>query len=357
MKARVRRLLLVLAAAALLLDGGLLLAERLGAASLPEEDTAYFLDVGEGDCTLLVSGGSTVLVDAGTPEGAPALVRELKSLGVRRLDAVIATHPHADHIGGMEAVLRAFPVRSFYMSAETQSDALDAALRRRRLTPLVPYDGETLTLKGGASLTFLGPAEDIPADRINDRSLITLFQTGSASVLLMGDAEEPAEQSLLRHRASVRYSEGRPSWLGYLVLSCISLCARSADRHHILRHGQRLRSSGRTNANQSDTCGCTRYPHDRGKRHGRDPAHRLQGECCMKKTGIIDHFEGDYIYVEIGEDTVKIPREGAPAMLAEGTVVIVEDGRIVDVDEIETQRMENDMRRRFERILGAKSDV
>ena len=38
----------------------------------------------------------------------------------------------------------------------------------------------------------------------------------------------------------------------------------------------------------------------------------------MKKTGIIDHFEGDYIYVEIGENTVKIPREGAPAMLAEG---------------------------------------
>ena len=48
----------------------------------------------------------------------------------------------------------------------------------------------------------------------------------------------------------------------------------------------------------------------------------------MKKNGIIDHFEGDYIYVEIDEDTVKIPREGAPAMLAEGTVVIVEDGRI-----------------------------
>ena len=104
----------------------------------------------------------------------------------------------------MEEVLRAFPVRSFYMSAETQSDGLDAALRRRRLTPLVPYDGETLTLKGGASLTFLGPAEDIPADRVNDRSLITLFQTGSASVLLMGDAEEPAEQSLLRHHPGLR---------------------------------------------------------------------------------------------------------------------------------------------------------
>ena len=160
--------------------------------------------MGEGDCTLLVSGGSTVLVDAGTPEGAPALVRELKSLGVRRLDAVIATHPHADHIGGMDAVLRAFPVRSFYMSAEMQSDALDAALRRRRLTPLVPYDGETVTLQSGATLTFLGPADDIPSGEANDRSLITLFQTGSASVLLMGDAEKPAEQSLLRRHPELR---------------------------------------------------------------------------------------------------------------------------------------------------------
>ena len=58
----------------------------------------------------------------------------------------------------------------------------------------------------------------------------------------------------------------------------------------------------------------------------------------MKKTGIIDHFEGDYIYVEIGEDTVKIPREGAPAMLAEGTVVIVEDGRIVRDERIRRMR-------------------
>mgnify|MGYP000001302453 CR=1 FL=1 len=97
MKARVRRLLLVLAAAALLLDGGLLLAGRLGAASLPEEDTAYFLDVGEGDCTLLVSGGSTVLVDAGTPEGAPALVRELT--GAEEIHVTTAGCTVSSHCG------------------------------------------------------------------------------------------------------------------------------------------------------------------------------------------------------------------------------------------------------------------
>ena len=77
----------------------------------------------------------------------------------------------------------------------------------------------------------------------------------------------------------------------------------------------------------------------------------------MKQTGIVDRFEGDLVVVEIGDQMVNFPRNESPAMLAEGSVVIVQDGRIVGIDQLETQRIENDMRRRFERILGAKSDV
>lgn len=76
----------------------------------------------------------------------------------------------------------------------------------------------------------------------------------------------------------------------------------------------------------------------------------------MKQTGIIDRFEGDTVVVEIGGRLVNFPRAGAPSMLAEGMVVVVRDGRIAEIDQIETQRLEDDMRRRFERILGKQTD-
>ena len=76
----------------------------------------------------------------------------------------------------------------------------------------------------------------------------------------------------------------------------------------------------------------------------------------MKQTGIVDRFEGDQVVVEMNGKLVNFPRADAPAMLAEGMVVVVRDGRITDIDQIETQRIEDDMRRRFERILGKQSD-
>ena len=76
----------------------------------------------------------------------------------------------------------------------------------------------------------------------------------------------------------------------------------------------------------------------------------------MKQTGIVDRFEGDQVVVEVNGKMVNFPRADAPAMLAEGMVVILRDGRITEIDQIETQRIEDDMRRRFERILGKPSD-
>ena len=75
-----------------------------------------------------------------------------------------------------------------------------------------------------------------------------------------------------------------------------------------------------------------------------------------KQTGIVDCFEGDSVVVEVNGEMVNFDRADAPAMLWEGMVVNTKHGRIVDIDQIETQRMKNNMPRQFEKILGKNTD-
>ena len=204
MKDKLRRILWIAAAVVLAINGALFAAGRLQTQyELTDATEVHFIDVGQGDAALLLSGGQAVLIDAGTAESAGALVRYLEERGVRSLYAVIASHPHSDHIGGMAAVLSAFPAEHFYMGPETQNtaayeDMLDA-LEAQGVQPAIPADGDTLRLDSGATVTFLGPADDVSAENMNDRSLIALFSTGAEQVLFMGDAEAAAEQSLLVH--------------------------------------------------------------------------------------------------------------------------------------------------------------
>ena len=204
MKDKLRRILWIAAAVVLVINGALFAAGRLQTQyELTDATEVHFIDVGQGDAALLLSGGQAVLIDAGTAESASALVRYLEERGVRSLYAVIASHPHSDHIGGMAAVLSAFPAEHFYMGPETQNtaayeDMLDA-LEAQGVQHAIPADGDTLRLDSGATVTFLGPADDVSAENMNDRSLIALFSTGAEQVLFMGDAEAAAEQSLLAH--------------------------------------------------------------------------------------------------------------------------------------------------------------
>ena len=208
MRKKLRRILWAAAALVAVLTGGLYAADELGPQRELTADTAvHFIDVGQGDSALLLSGGQAVLIDAGTAESGAAVVRYLEDLGVTELYGAVATHPHADHIGGMAQVIEAFPIEHFYLGPETQNTAtysgmLDA-LEEAGVQPVIPADGDELVFDSGASLTFLGPADDVPKSNLNDRSLITLFRAGDQDVLFMGDAESAAEESLLAHHPAL----------------------------------------------------------------------------------------------------------------------------------------------------------
>lgn len=173
----------------------------------PEEElTVHFIDVGQGDAILIEAPGAVVLIDGGPRTAGEIVVQYLVDRGIREpgepIDLVIATHPHADHIGGLIEVLQTFPVYRIidsgiphttityddYLSeVEKQVDAGHCVFE----TP----EGQEIDLGGNATLTVLGPEEDLSS--LNDNSVVCRLDFGQTSFLFTGDAEEAAEQHLL----------------------------------------------------------------------------------------------------------------------------------------------------------------
>jgi competence protein ComEC len=161
---------------------------------LPEGNLSVrFLDVGQGDAILLVSpSGKTMLVDAGPRAAGPAVHEYLRTLGVGRLDTVVATHPHEDHIGGMTAVLQAFPVGEVIDTGcpstspiyETMLETVD----ERNITYRTVSAGDRLIWDANVSVTVLNPPGTC-AEETNENSIVLAVQYGTIGVLLMGDAE------------------------------------------------------------------------------------------------------------------------------------------------------------------------
>ena len=161
------------------------------------------LDVGQGDCILLVSpAGKTMLVDAGPSGSFDRIDAALKRCQATRLDVVVATHPHEDHIGSMAAVLDAYPVGAFYTIPDEQPTSWYAAMLaalERNGCPVYPAEpGMTIPWDDGCTVTVLGPIayEDDPVE-LNDRSVVLHVRYGSTAVLLTGDAEAEAERRML----------------------------------------------------------------------------------------------------------------------------------------------------------------
>jgi competence protein ComEC len=168
------------------------------------------IDVGQGDSILVVSPeGKTMLIDAG---GIPSWMHSeldigedvvspyLWSRGIGRLDIVAVTHPHADHIGGMKAVLANFHPRELWLGAGPANWELDRTLAEARLLgiPVVVHKAGDYFQNGGLVFQVLAPAMDdiTRTTKINDDCLVMRVSYKQTSVLLEGDAEKETERRM-----------------------------------------------------------------------------------------------------------------------------------------------------------------
>jgi competence protein ComEC len=177
------------------------------------------IDVGQGDSIFIAApDGATLLIDAGGPVGGVTEAAEatsrfdvgeevvspyLWSRRFRRLDVVVLSHAHSDHMGGMPAILRNFRPRELWVSIDPNSDAYRSLLNEAKdlgITVRHFYAG-TQVAWGGTQITMLAPETGYlnPRDPVNNDSLVMRMQYGNASVLLEGDAEAPSERDMLTH--------------------------------------------------------------------------------------------------------------------------------------------------------------
>ncbi len=166
----------------------------------------HFIDVGQGDCILIEDGTSAMLIDAGNPENGPGIVSYIKNLGTQKLNFVLATHPHADHIGGMADVINAFDVEKIIMPKATHTtrtfENLLLTIQNKGLKITAPVPGTEYKL-GDASFTILAPNSSSYKD-LNDYSVVIKLKYGSTSFLFTGDAEAVSENEILARGYDVK---------------------------------------------------------------------------------------------------------------------------------------------------------
>ena len=159
---------------------------------------AYFLDVGQADCTLLVSDGKTMMIDCGNRDDYLYIDDYLRGLGIDRLDILILTHPHEDHIGSAAQIISDYDIGKIYMPNMTAdsnvfADLLTAA-ELGNYTVALPEYGVPFEFGGSEACIFgMSGLTDDP----NDASLITRVCMGRTAFIFMGDAERDAERELL----------------------------------------------------------------------------------------------------------------------------------------------------------------
>lgn len=225
----------------------------------PKPIRVTFLDVGQGDCTLIQTpNGHNVLIDAGgrydgdstqgSDTGKRIVLPALRRAGVRRLDAVILTHPHEDHAGGLPAVLAAEPTRLWLDSGQPHAapgykGALAEALRKH-----IPYRlaraGQTLTIEPGVSIHVLRPTRPLlvgTPDDLNNNSIVCRLDYGRTSFLLCGDAANEAEAEMLDRRVELKSDVLKVGHHGSATSSSTAFISAVRPRWAVISCGRRNR--------------------------------------------------------------------------------------------------------------------
>ncbi|MDE6723077.1 MAG: MBL fold metallo-hydrolase [Eubacterium sp.] len=163
----------------------------------------HYLDVGQGDSEFIqLPDGKCMLIDASISDCSDRIIDYISNLGYSKIDYLIATHPHADHIGGMKAVVQQFDIGEIYMpkasSTSKTYENLLLAIAEKGLSINTAKAGTVAIQDNDLTAEFLAPVK-ADYDDLNNYSAVLRLQHGSNVFLFMGDAEDVSENEILKN--------------------------------------------------------------------------------------------------------------------------------------------------------------
>ena len=190
----------------------------------PDVMEVHFIDVGQGDSTLIKCAGQTLLIDTATADKGTAIQNYLTKQGVEKLDYLVLTHPDSDHIGAAAVIITKFEIGRVFVSNFEKDNStyrkMIQALDDKRLKAEVPKVGSTFNL-GSAVCTVLAPNRTY--DDPNDASVALLVQNGETRFLFTGDAQEEAEEDILANGLELKADVYKAGHHGSRTSSCEDL--------------------------------------------------------------------------------------------------------------------------------------
>lgn len=173
---------------------------------MAEELSVYFIDVGQADSILVINKDEAMLIDAGNNEDGQDIVNFIKEKGITKLNYVIGTHPHEDHIGGLDDVVNSdIEIENIFMpkiqtNTKTFEDVLDA-IGNKNLSITAPNKGDTFKI-GNANCQVMTDSI-LNKNNLNLSSIVIRLEYGNNSFLFMGDSEEENEKTIAWSKTDV----------------------------------------------------------------------------------------------------------------------------------------------------------
>jgi competence protein ComEC len=174
------------------------------------EVQVHYIDVGQGDCALILTPEKAVLIDSGDVDYPDKVIQYLNKLKIKKLDLIIATHAHADHIGGMDKIIETFEVGKLLIPELPAALVPNTKVFTRMLLACDENDvergyarvGDNFDL-GNSQLQILAPHEDFTIADINNSSIVAKLIHGDNKFLFTGDMEKAAENDLLARKSDI----------------------------------------------------------------------------------------------------------------------------------------------------------